>query len=339
MQNIQAIGGGIGGGVGSGWLFGDRRLRAHHQQSEALKCPRCDSIDTKFCYYNNYNLSQPRHLCKSCRRYWTMGGIQRNIPVGGGCRKSKRSKKQQKAESSIAGKGSDLCMDKTKSSSHSSNENTSNACTTPTAASISMASPTENAYLNNSTGNSASKSMSMIASESLPTLASTDASTTGIFKFSESKFARPTGASLSFETFIDYHNDTYGRFVENLPPFRLHQADDNWRLLDIPVHDWQLTEKAKKSDSMGNKAKMQPLGAGIMDQTKQVDLQHSSTSNVGLARLDLQAASGCSGDGGSGSNYHQGVFDLPLTVNPASWIQTTRWCNDDHPLYLPWSLN
>ncbi|CAN4100111.1 unnamed protein product [Withania somnifera] len=59
---------------------------------EILKCPRCDSINTKFCYYNNYNLSQPRHFCKNCKRYWTKGGILRNIPVGGSSRKNtKRS--------------------------------------------------------------------------------------------------------------------------------------------------------------------------------------------------------------------------------------------------------
>ncbi|KAG5008655.1 hypothetical protein AAZX31_07G011000 [Glycine max] len=61
-------------------------------EQEQLKCPRCDSNNTKFCYYNNYNLSQPRHFCKNCRRYWTKGGALRNIPVGGGSRKTtKRS--------------------------------------------------------------------------------------------------------------------------------------------------------------------------------------------------------------------------------------------------------
>ncbi|CAL0321919.1 unnamed protein product [Lupinus luteus] len=60
------------------------------QPEEALKCPRCDSTNTKFCYYNNYSLSQPRYFCKSCRRYWTKGGTLRNVPVGGGCRKPKR---------------------------------------------------------------------------------------------------------------------------------------------------------------------------------------------------------------------------------------------------------
>ncbi|CAN1133897.1 Dof zinc finger protein DOF3.5 [Linum perenne] len=53
-------------------------------------CPRCGSSNTKFCYYNNYSLTQPRYFCKGCRRYWTKGGSLRNVPVGGGCRKSRR---------------------------------------------------------------------------------------------------------------------------------------------------------------------------------------------------------------------------------------------------------
>lgn len=60
-------------------------------KSESLKCPRCDSINTKFCYYNNYNKSQPRHYCKGCKRHWTEGGTLRNVPMGGG-RKNKRSR-------------------------------------------------------------------------------------------------------------------------------------------------------------------------------------------------------------------------------------------------------
>ncbi|GJZ51528.1 DOF zinc finger protein DOF5.7 [Tanacetum coccineum] len=56
---------------------------------QILKCPRCDSPNTKFCYYNNYSLTQPRHFCKTCRMYWTKGGTLRNVPIGGGCRKKK----------------------------------------------------------------------------------------------------------------------------------------------------------------------------------------------------------------------------------------------------------
>ncbi|KAG6596620.1 Dof zinc finger protein, partial [Cucurbita argyrosperma subsp. sororia] len=56
-------------------------------------CPRCGSSNTKFCYYNNYSLTQPRYFCKGCRRYWTKGGSLRNIPIGGGCRKNRRPAK------------------------------------------------------------------------------------------------------------------------------------------------------------------------------------------------------------------------------------------------------
>ncbi|RVX23359.1 Dof zinc finger protein DOF3.4 [Vitis vinifera] len=86
---------------------GDKRPSKPHQtgapppEQEHLPCPRCDSTNTKFCYYNNYNFSQPRHFCKSCRRYWTHGGTLRDIPVGGGSRKNaKRSRTTTSSASS-----------------------------------------------------------------------------------------------------------------------------------------------------------------------------------------------------------------------------------------------
>ncbi|KAJ8441351.1 hypothetical protein Cgig2_024863 [Carnegiea gigantea] len=45
-----------------------------------LRCGRCSSMNTKFCYFNNYNVNQPRHFCKNCQRYWTAGGTMRNMP-------------------------------------------------------------------------------------------------------------------------------------------------------------------------------------------------------------------------------------------------------------------
>ncbi|KAL0360773.1 UNVERIFIED_CONTAM: Dof zinc finger protein DOF3.4 [Sesamum radiatum] len=75
------------------------RLSRYHSrppEPEQLPCPRCNSTNTKFCYYNNYNLSQPRHFCKSCRRYWTRGGALRNVPVGGGTRKAASSNKRHR---------------------------------------------------------------------------------------------------------------------------------------------------------------------------------------------------------------------------------------------------
>ncbi|KAJ8446107.1 hypothetical protein Cgig2_000904 [Carnegiea gigantea] len=75
--------------------FGVNQMIPMIGEQEQLRCPRCDSTNTKFCYYNNYNLSQPRHFCKACRRYWTKGGALRNIPIGGASRKStKRSAKR-----------------------------------------------------------------------------------------------------------------------------------------------------------------------------------------------------------------------------------------------------
>ncbi|KAI3453340.1 hypothetical protein Pfo_010003 [Paulownia fortunei] len=76
----------------------ERKVRP--QKEQALNCPRCNSTNTKFCYYNNYSLSQPRYFCKTCRRYWTEGGSLRNIPVGGGSRKNKRSSSSSSTSSS-----------------------------------------------------------------------------------------------------------------------------------------------------------------------------------------------------------------------------------------------
>lgn len=57
-------------------------------------CPRCGSQETKFCYYNNYNIKQPRYYCRTCQRYWTAGGALRDVPVGAGRRKSKATRSQ-----------------------------------------------------------------------------------------------------------------------------------------------------------------------------------------------------------------------------------------------------
>ncbi|XP_022774500.1 cyclic dof factor 2-like isoform X2 [Durio zibethinus] len=65
--------------------------RTLKKPDKILPCPRCNSMDTKFCYFNNYNVNQPRHFCKNCQRYWTAGGTMRNVPVGAGRRKNKSS--------------------------------------------------------------------------------------------------------------------------------------------------------------------------------------------------------------------------------------------------------
>lgn len=74
--------------------------KARPEKDQALNCPRCNSLNTKFCYYNNYSLTQPRYFCKDCRRYWTEGGSLRNIPIGGGIRKNRRSSSSSISNSS-----------------------------------------------------------------------------------------------------------------------------------------------------------------------------------------------------------------------------------------------
>ena len=64
-------------------------MEEEEEEEEMIACPRCKSMETKFCYFNNYNVNQPRHFCKACHRYWTAGGALRNVPVGAGRRKSK----------------------------------------------------------------------------------------------------------------------------------------------------------------------------------------------------------------------------------------------------------
>ncbi|KAI3832792.1 hypothetical protein MKW98_002338 [Papaver atlanticum] len=99
---------GSGGSGGASTIkpgsMADRDRMAKLPQPEIqLKCPRCDSANTKFCYFNNYSLTQPRHFCKTCRRYWTRGGALRNVPVGGGCRRNKRpSKSSSKSQATTS---------------------------------------------------------------------------------------------------------------------------------------------------------------------------------------------------------------------------------------------
>jgi len=97
MEEMMMATGGTAGGCPK--LDEQQDKKPRPQPEQALKCPRCDSTNTKFCYYNNYSLSQPRYFCKGCRRYWTQGGSLRNVPVGGGCRKNKRSSSSSSSNS------------------------------------------------------------------------------------------------------------------------------------------------------------------------------------------------------------------------------------------------
>ncbi|TKV95537.1 hypothetical protein SEVIR_9G370100v4 [Setaria viridis] len=76
------------------------RLAKIPQPASGLMCPRCRSTETKFCYYNNYSLSQPRHFCKTCRRYWTHGGALRDLPFSNSVRRRRRNKPSNNKQTS-----------------------------------------------------------------------------------------------------------------------------------------------------------------------------------------------------------------------------------------------
>ncbi|PAN21460.1 hypothetical protein GQ55_3G442800 [Panicum hallii var. hallii] len=111
-----------------------RLARVPLPEPGTLRCPRCDSTNTKFCYFNNYSLSQPRHFCKACRRYWTRGGALRNVPVGGGCR---RNTKRSSKKSSRGGQGGGAGA--TAATSSSSTTSTTATSTTTTSAAMAAA--------------------------------------------------------------------------------------------------------------------------------------------------------------------------------------------------------
>jgi hypothetical protein len=68
---------GAAGPQGSNQLAGHEDGQASESEEEAApkppksqrrppgqQCPRCNSKNTKFCYYNNYNVKQPRYYCR-----------------------------------------------------------------------------------------------------------------------------------------------------------------------------------------------------------------------------------------------------------------------------------
>jgi hypothetical protein len=65
--------------------------KEHKKPDAVLPCARCNSTRTKFCYYNNYNVNQPRYYCKDCKRHWTVGGLLRDVPIGTARRKIKNN--------------------------------------------------------------------------------------------------------------------------------------------------------------------------------------------------------------------------------------------------------
>lgn len=333
MQDIHPIGGGGGGGERFFGGGGDRRLRPNnHQNHQALKCPRCDSLNTKFCYYNNYNLSQPRHFCKSCRRYWTKGGVLRNVPVGGGCRKSKRSK--PKPVPSEAAETADNTPEEQKSDSNSSSESSSLTATTTVA-------PTADATAAgaNTSGGATTEDVSATSSNSASTY----------LNFPESSFF--LSHSATHQTFDDQplmENPTEVQFqdIGNFSSMMTSSNDPSmigFNMAEIPAY--RLPENQNTNEQWNQQSsrmvgtwpssdglKMEQMGTGYLNETGRVEfpgLQQSRINDSELASLDWQTGGGGAGDG------DHGLYDLTGTVDQSYWSQT-QWGENDNSLnFLP----
>uniref|UniRef100_A0A0E0PGL6 Dof zinc finger protein n=1 Tax=Oryza rufipogon TaxID=4529 RepID=A0A0E0PGL6_ORYRU len=135
IPGTLADGGGGGGAVGPAkpMSMSERaRLARIPLPEPGLKCPRCDSTNTKFCYFNNYSLSQPRHFCRACRRYWTRGGALRNVPVGGGSRRHAKRAKPKPASAAGSASAATTTAGSTPAGS-TTTTTTSSTCATPNA--------------------------------------------------------------------------------------------------------------------------------------------------------------------------------------------------------------
>ncbi|XP_009631669.3 dof zinc finger protein DOF5.4-like [Nicotiana tomentosiformis] len=323
MQDIHPIGAGGGRFFGGG---GDRRLRpSHHQNQQVLKCPRCDSPNTKFCYYNNYNLSQPRHFCKSCRRYWTKGGVLRNVPVGGGCRKSKRSKpKSSTLPSNAAAEAADAASEERKSNSNSSSESSSLTATTPAAAAA------------NTTGSATAEVVSAASSNSASTF----------LNFHESNFFLPNSTNQSFDhqPLMDHSADgQIFQDIGNFTNFMTSSTDPSavgFNMIEIPSYrlpenqnsneQWNQPSKMVGTDQPVSDLKMEQMDTSFMNQTGRIEfgLQQNKVNNSEIAPLDWQT-------GGGGGDGEHGLYDLTGTVDQSYWSQT-QWGENDHSLnFLP----
>ncbi|WVZ21219.1 hypothetical protein V8G54_008541 [Vigna mungo] len=320
MQDIHSICG------------GDRRLRQHHHHHQPLKCPRCDSLNTKFCYYNNYNLSQPRHFCKNCRRYWTKGGVLRNVPVGGGCRKSKRSNKPK----TTANNTNDSSSNNNNNPSPSSQIAPATASTTP-----STAEPERN-----SNSHSSSESSTLTVTEAMSAPTSNTLSSNALFldNVRESKlFATANNPSLegggvfseigSFSGLIASNNESLGFGFGNCSN---NNGNSNSNILDATTFRFGVTDpQGNNNDEVqvaaGGEQQQnhhQEFGtASFLDLTAPVEfcsLAQKSGHHGGFGSLDWQAG----GD--------QGLFDLPNTIDQTYWSQS-HWSDQDNPslFHLP----
>ncbi|CAN4099407.1 unnamed protein product [Withania somnifera] len=307
MQDTHQIGGGGERFLGGG---GDRRLRPNnHQNQQALKCPRCDSLNTKFCYYNNYNLSQPRHFCKSCRRYWTKGGVLRNVPFGGGCRKSKRSKPKPSPSEA---------PEEQKSDTNSSSESSSLTATTTAAAAVAVAVNTSDVSATSS--NSASTYLNFPEPNFFISHSSTD-QTLDDHPLMENSAEVQFQDIGNFSSMMASSNDPsmIGFNMGEIPPYRFPENQNS-------NEQWNQQSSNMVGTLPSDELKMEVLGTGYLNQSGRVEFPGLQRSRINNNEPDWQ--------NGGGDGDH-GLYDLTGTVDPSYWSQT-HWVENDNSLnFLP----
>ncbi|MBA0578398.1 hypothetical protein Gorai_020681, partial [Gossypium raimondii] len=251
----------------------------------------------------------PRHFCKSCRRYWTKGGILRNVPVGGGCRKAKRTKTKASSETTAVAASAlpppeQQHGDQRKANSHSSSESSS-----LTATNSNVAVPNQNNY------SSAAGTAEAVTSHS------------NLINVSEPKFyGNPN--NLGLEPGLLEQGSDCGIFPE-IGSFTSLITSSNNETMSFgfdkvlngqALEQGQWQQQHQKMMRMGE----DEINGGLLDQTVQVELSnmHSRSEN-GFGALDWQG------------NEDQGLFDLPNDVDKTYWSQTQWPDQDHHGLYLP----
>ncbi|WOL16501.1 hypothetical protein Cni_G25288 [Canna indica] len=299
--------GAMAGSIRPGSMADRARFAKIPQPEPGLKCPRCDSTNTKFCYFNNYSLSQPRHFCKTCRRYWTRGGALRNVPVGGGCRRNKRTKSG--GAGSSASKSASTTTNQTGGGASSSSSTATSAGVGGAIASHSVALPSQFPF--------------MPSLHPLPDFAATN-------------FGMSFSGIQPVDT-LDYQlgsgSGTAGIGLENL---RLHQMQQFPLLggaLDLPqtpqpppppvsgLYSFVGGESgAFMGGSFAGQVPTKPSGSGLITQMASVKMEENNQQllnfprqYLGISRNDQFWSSTGSGSGGGGSSSGTGGWSTDLS--------------------------
>lgn len=231
----------------------------------------------------------------------------RNVPVGGGCRKTKKSKPKQSHDA----------QRERKSNSHSSSESSSLTAATTTTATEAVSAPpqTSDSVLLNFTDSRFFIPQSTNQNFEPPVL--NHGSDVSIFS-----------EIGSFTSLITASNDPnlLGLNASDISAYGLHQNNHEQKLVQAQDSQQQLQWQLQKMTSMaGEELKLQEISSGFVDQTVQVDLPglQNRAGNGVLAPLDWQS-------GGA----DQTLYDFTGSVDQAYWNQN-QWPDNDHTLYLP----